>query len=62
MNKSRLSSAERMKRNFERGNPRCEFYDENQLPHEPCDMVVHLNEEIEKSQTHQLETNKSQLF
>ena len=27
------NNAERMKRNFERGNQRCGFYDENQLPH-----------------------------
>ena len=26
-------NAERMERNFERGNQRCGFYDENQLPH-----------------------------
>merc|ERR1711868_165778 len=26
-------NAERMARNFERGNQRCGFYDENQLPH-----------------------------
>ena len=26
-------NAERMQRNFERGNQRCGFYDENQLPH-----------------------------
>ena len=27
------NNAERMERNFERGNQRCGFYDENQLPH-----------------------------
>ena len=27
------TNAERMERNFNRGNQRCGFYDENQLPH-----------------------------
>merc|ERR1712050_44088 len=60
-------NAERMERNFERGNQRCGFYDKIN-----SHMVVHLKEESEKSmltqsgidmtvKIHQLEPSKSQL-